>query len=97
MMGVDEHTLRDGQVWVCINNDAEDPIANAGIFHTSWCSALMRTSHVTQVPKSATTELSECQMCSGHARDSHGRELVARLRSEWQEREQEQEGYNASG
>jgi hypothetical protein len=83
-MGVDEHTLQDGQVWVCINNDAENPVQNAGIYHTTWCSALRRMDHVARVPKEATKHLAaECELCTGDATDSYGQDLVNRLKMEW--------------
>jgi hypothetical protein len=79
-MGVDEHTLPDGQVWVKIDDSADTPVGVGEVFHTSRCTALMRSNHVGQVPRATVSDLRECKFCTGEARDSDGRALAAQLR-----------------
>jgi hypothetical protein len=64
-MGVDEYTLRDGQVWVKINDDADTPVGVGEVFHTSRCDVLAAAEHVGRVPEETVTHLSECVYCDG--------------------------------
>jgi hypothetical protein len=64
-MGVDEHTLPDGQVWVKIDNAMTAPIGVGSEFHTSWCDVLEASDHVGRVPEETVTHLSECRYCDG--------------------------------